>query len=184
MLPGPARDDSLGHDAAHGVDKDKASPLFTTCPKKEMRVWGRPKKNGEGWGRKNWTFDVKGGFCRSERGTKLKMRRGKGRERGVSINTFTSFFLLTLTIFFLILRWSRAVLSDFISVYFTTSMILMLFVFVLLLFVFVFFFFLIFFPQWYGVRNALRAWWEPRPYPLATRISTYILIMYIIIKYG
>lgn len=106
-------------------------------PKRRCGFEEGQKKNGEGWGRKNWTFDVKGGFCRSERGTKLKMRRGKGRERGVSINTF--FFLLTLTIFFLILRWSRAVLSDFISVYFTTSMILMLFVFVLLFFVFVFF---------------------------------------------
>ena len=41
-------------------------------------------KNGEGWGRKNWTFDVKGGFCRSERGTKLKMR--KGRERDVFLS--------------------------------------------------------------------------------------------------
>ena len=48
-------------------------------------------KNGEGWGRKNWTFDVKGGFCRSERGTKLKMRRGRKRERCVSINTWTLF---------------------------------------------------------------------------------------------
>lgn len=37
-LPGPARDGSLGHDAAHRVDKGKASPLFTTCHKKEMRV--------------------------------------------------------------------------------------------------------------------------------------------------
>lgn len=35
---------------------------------------------------------VKGGFCRSERGTKLKMREERERERDVSINTYTVVF--------------------------------------------------------------------------------------------
>lgn len=83
MLPGPARDGSLGHDAAHKVDKDKAGPLFHDMSQKRRCGFedDGEKMEKDGVGRIG-LFDVKGGFCRLERGTKLKMRRGReGRER-------------------------------------------------------------------------------------------------------